>query len=235
MNLDEAPINLTQSEFNEFSATWSPEGRLLTFISDADGSKDVWIADLNNTDERFSNISRSTSIDEKNPVWLPFGNAIAWSAPHNHYATVFEYDINEKEIINTGMEGDRFLWSPDKNAILSIINQSNGTSINIYNQNGENAYPTRLSIKNISGIDWLAGNFVEAVLGYPFPDFTDISSATLFEADIDTSPAPPSGRFAVVPLTNVSAPYPFLHDLANESFDNLRNTVAKKNRLGCAK
>ena len=227
-DLDEAPINLTQSEANEFSATWSPEGRLLTFISDADGSKDVWIADLNSTDQRFSNISKSSGIDEKNPVWLPSGNAIAWSAPNNYYATIFNYDLTEKEIYNTGMEGDQFIWSPDKNAILAIINQPNGTSINIYKKNGENAYPTRISTKNISGIDWLAGNFVDAVLSYPFPNFTDTPSATLFEADIDTDPAPPAGRFAVVPLTDVSAPYPFLHDLANESFENLRKSIAKK-------
>ena len=227
-DLAETPLNLTQSEFNEFSASWSPEGRLLTFISDADGSNDVWVADLNSTDQRFTNITKSASIDEKNPEWYPSGNAVAWSAPNNYYSTIFKYDLIGKEITNTAMEGDQFLWSPDSNSLLSIINQPNGTAINIYKNNGEISYPTRLSTKNISGMDWLAGNFVDTVLNYPFPDFTDTPSISLFEADIDTDPAPPAGRFAVVPLSDVSAPYPFLHDLANESFENMRINIARK-------
>jgi TolB protein len=227
-NLADPPINLTQSEANEFSPNWSPEGRLLTFVSDADGSDDVWIADLNSTDERFTNISRSYNIDEKNPVWMPTGNAIAWSAPSNYYSTIFKYDLTSKEIINTGMEGDRFMWSPDTKSILSIMNNPNGNAINIYQNNGNNAFPTRLATKNISGLDWIAGDFVNAVLSYPFAEYTDAPTSPLFEADIDANPAPPSGRFAVVELSDVNVPYPFLHDLANESFENMRFNVARK-------
>jgi TolB protein len=225
---DEEPINLTQSDSNEFSATWCPEGRLLTFVSDTDGSNDIWIADLTNTENRFTNISKSANIDEKNPVWLPSGNKIAWSAPDNMYSTIFEYDLSTKLITNSGMEGDQFIWSPDALTVLSIINQPNGTTINFYQENGNSLYPSQFTSKSILGLDWLAGDFVDRVINYPFPVYSDTPSISLFDADIDTDPAPPSGRFAVVALNNVSAPYPYLHDLANESFENMRYHMAQK-------
>ncbi|MBI9048250.1 MAG: PD40 domain-containing protein [Anaerolineaceae bacterium] len=227
-NTNEAPINLTQSFTNEFSPQWSPEGRFLTYISDQDGSNDVWVADLNNTDNRFENITKSASIEEKNPAWLPSGKYIAWSAASNSHAGAYQYNYETGETITPFTESDQFAWSPDGLTMLSIIQHPNGSSINFYQNNGETVFPLQFTKRNIFGLDWAGNPFVENVLQYPYSGFTDTPQISLWEPDIDTDPPPPSNRFAVVPLNNVSAPYPFIHDLADESFDRLRKTVSKQ-------
>jgi TolB protein len=226
--LDEAPINLTQTNSNEFSPTWSPNGRILAYLSDANGSIDVWTADLNNSDQRFVNLTNSTTVEEKSPVWNPDGTRIGWSADVNHFKTIYQYELATKTITTQQASGDSFIWSPDGTILLSIAQQPNGSSMNFYKLDGDLVYPTQFMHQTVDGMDWSAGKFVENVNQYPFSQFSDSPQAILYESAIDTNPAPPLGRFAVVPLANVSAPYPYIHDLADESFDGLRYYIAKQ-------
>ena len=228
LDASEAPINLTQTPYNEFSPKWSPNGGFLTYLSDEAGSVDVWMADLNNTEERFTNITNSDSIEEKNPTWNPAGTTVAWSATVNGFTGIYQYNVDSKETIPPTASGDLFVWSPDQNLILSIQELANGSSLNFYQQNGKTAYPSQFSQQTIQGVDWSGAAFVDQVIHYPFDSFSDDPQANLWTPEIDTYPLPPSGRYAVVPLTDVSAPYPYLHDLADESFDQLRKIIAKK-------
>ena len=224
----EAPINLTQSEYNEFSPKWSPNGRILTYLSDEAGSLDVWMADLNNTEERFTNITNSDAIDEKNPVWNPSGTMIAWSATVDGFTGIYRYDLENQLILSPIASGDMFIWSPDQNMILSIQELPNGNELAFYQQNGKTAYPSQFTQQIIQGVDWGGEGFVNQVIHYTFESFSDDPQANLWTPEIDTYPLPPNGRYAVVELTDVSAPYPYLHDLADESFEELRKMIARK-------
>ncbi len=226
--LNEAPINLTQTSSNEFSPTWSPSGRILAYLSDTGGSIDVWTADLNNSDQRFVNITNSTTVEEKSPVWNPDGTQIGWSADVEHFKTIYQYELATKTITTLPVSGDSFVWSPDGTILLSNTKEPNGSSMNFYQPEGDLVYPKQFTHQAIDGMDWSAGKFVENVIQYPFSPFSDSPQAVLFEPMIDTNPAPPLGRFAAVPLTDVSAPYPYIHDLADESFDGLRYNIAKQ-------
>ncbi len=226
--LNDPPINLTQTSSNEFSPTWSPSGRILAYLSDADGSIDVWTADLNNSDQRFVNISNSTTIEEKSPIWNPDGTRIGWSADIEHFKAIYQYEYATKIISKSKASGDSFIWSPDGSVLFSLTEQPNGTAMNFYQTDGDLVYPTQFTQQSVDGMAWGGENFVEHVIHYQYNQFSDLSRANLYQSIIDTNPAPPLGRFAVVPLTDVSAPYPYIHDLADESFDGLRYNLAKQ-------
>jgi TolB protein len=226
--LEEQPINLTQSEFNEFSPKWSPNGRILAYLSDEAGSSDVWMADLNNTENRFTNLTNSDSIEEKNPVWNAAGNKIAWSATRNSYTAIYQYDVETSKTGTAGESGDLFVWSPDDSTLLSIQELPNGSSVNFYQKNGKSVFPSQYLQQSVEGMDWGGEAFVNNVIHYPFAEYSDTASTVLWSPEIDTYPLPPNGRYAVVPLTDVSAPYAYLHDLADESFDELRKSIARK-------
>jgi TolB protein len=226
--LEEASINLTQSSSNEFSPTWSPNGRILAYLSDADGSVDVWTADLNNTAQRFMNLTQSTTIEESEPIWNPRGTHIGWTALVDHNKTLYHYDIATSETQTMKITGDMFMWSPNEQTVISISGLSNGSLMNFSAFTEGLIFPSQFLTQKISSLDWRSGKFVDYILEYPFNAYRDTPQSPLYQPKIDTSPLPPLGRFAVVPLVDVTAPYPYIHDLANESFDALRNSIARQ-------
>ena len=58
--LDDAqpPIRLTDDPAADHSPAWSPQGRKLAFISTRSGDSEVWLADLDQVEDRFTNLSR---------------------------------------------------------------------------------------------------------------------------------------------------------------------------------
>jgi len=57
------------------------------------------------------------------------------------------------------------------------------------------------------------------------PDSARQPAAPLWQRNITASPAPPLGRSALVPLKDVTAPYPYLADAVADSFNNFRGAL----------
>ena len=69
------PVKLTDNEFVNTHPAWSPDGKQIAFVSDRDGSFDVWVRDIGSGSER--QLTHTTS-NESLPTWSPDGKSIAY-------------------------------------------------------------------------------------------------------------------------------------------------------------
>ncbi|HUR46720.1 MAG TPA: hypothetical protein VMZ27_12655, partial [Candidatus Saccharimonadales bacterium] len=80
---------VTESFWREQAPRWSPDGKLIAFTSDKDGSEEVWVAD-----ERGRNPKKLTAVDcEKFALqWAPDSKSLLWSGSDHKLRRVFVED-----------------------------------------------------------------------------------------------------------------------------------------------
>ncbi|MDA8173951.1 MAG: hypothetical protein M0018_05075 [Nitrospiraceae bacterium] len=150
------PLKLTHTHGINVSPALSPDGRLIAYVSDRDGSPQIYVM---NTDG--SNITRVTFQGNYNtaPVWSPDGKRIAFAGRagggQNQIFTVkpdgsdlmqlTSYGNNEDPCFSP--DGSMIAFSSDRNGVKSIyIMRSNGEGQRrIKTANGANAYGPRWS------------------------------------------------------------------------------------------
>jgi TolB protein len=59
----------------------------------------------------------------------------------------------------------------------------------------------------------------------PLSEYAHLPAGPLWLSSRSLDPSPPQGRQGVVPLDDVTAPYPYLHDAVDESFRALRERI----------
>ena len=73
-----AATRITEGMAFDSQPRYSPDGERIVFVSDRDGSEDVWVADANGSDAR--NLSRAGGLIEfASPTWAPDGSHIVVS------------------------------------------------------------------------------------------------------------------------------------------------------------
>jgi Tol biopolymer transport system component len=55
IDAEEPPIQLTDGESNYFQPAWSPDGTQIAFVTDRSGRNAIWLARLQDPNERFLN------------------------------------------------------------------------------------------------------------------------------------------------------------------------------------
>lgn len=217
------PIRLTDDPGMDRSPAWSPQGREIAFVSSRSGDEEVWLARLDNVDDRYENLSQSTTTRESFPTWSRDGNDLAW---------VTERDGNRQLALwNPGVpfgpiaKGDFAAWSPDGTVLLAEVRGPNQTALAAYEVSTGRLSMTPLDLPGaLHGMAWVRG---------PLPEWLAEALQTP-----DTTPGPvlwqpapvatvaPGGRTGLAKLEGVSAPNPMLHDSADEAFVALRDMVA---------
>jgi TolB protein len=76
------PLQLTDQSGADFSPVWSPAGRQIAFVSQRTGNNEIWLADLDQIENRFRNISHNPQSTNQNPQWSPDGKWILIDADH---------------------------------------------------------------------------------------------------------------------------------------------------------
>jgi len=222
------PIRLTNEPGEDYSPEWSPLGRQIAFVSNRSGNEDIWLARLDEVDERFENVSRSAGSREFHPSWSPDGSFLAMSSDSGGDLEIRIWDSRNPEKIPVQFKyGNWPTWSPKGDALLTLVQSANRNGITAYNtKDSRMIFPLTFMPGPIQGLDWSAGDaplLIQALS--PLPDATAPSSP-LWTTVLTTNPSPPAGRFGVVPLLDITAPYAFLHDSADESFNAMRQQVA---------
>ncbi|TVR23414.1 MAG: hypothetical protein EA396_04055 [Anaerolineaceae bacterium] len=115
------------SDTADFAPAWSPgDGRQIAFVSWRDGSKDIFIFDLDSGTTR--NITNSPDRHEDFPAWSPDGRYLAYSAMQSGIETVFIHDMqNPDEPAQPFRQGREPVWSPDGTSVLFAVDTSDGT------------------------------------------------------------------------------------------------------------
>ncbi|MGD8405127.1 MAG: hypothetical protein PVJ21_15805 [Anaerolineales bacterium] len=230
-NGEQEPIPLTEEPSADHSPAWAPDGRHVAFVSNRGGNSDIWLADLDKTgEERYTNLSNTPSSTESHPVWTRDGSKLAWasSAQNIGFSGIYVWDAVQPQRPATWVgDGDWAAWNVTADRLMVVIHAPNQEYLTSYALNGELLLQP-IPLPGVArGLLWssmvlpepLPDAYAESVTQTPLPEWQ--VAVTQFAEG-------PSQRYALIPLTDVEAPYPQLHDLVNESFDALRQRVIEE-------
>ncbi len=221
-------LPVTEDPASDHSPVWAPDGRNVAFISTRGGDSDVWLANLDLTgDDRYQNLSNTPLAAENHPLWNYDGSQLLWSSTSQDigFSGLYVWNANDPtrsaHWIGDGVWG---AWNETAEKIVAITNSANQNYLTAYDVKGTLLISPAPLNGRVRGLAWGFAN-----LPNPFPDsFTqaarDIIPA-LWSPVITPVPDVPNQRWYVVPVPDIQAPYPQLHDLVDESFSALRNRV----------
>jgi TolB protein len=215
-------IQLTDSPNADYSPTWSPGGRQIAFISNGE----VVLADLDKTSEnRFTNLSNTELAEESHPVWSPDGTRLAWasSAQNVGRSGIYVWDATRNVPAEWIGDGDYPAWNTSGDQILTTIPAPNETYMTVYSLSGELIQPLTPFPLNLRGLVW-----ANLLMPEDFQRAAQFTPAALWTPNAEPISEGPQGRWTVVDLKGVQAPYPQLHDLADEAFVALRERVTQE-------
>jgi TolB protein len=221
-------IPVTDDPESDYSPVWAPDGRHVAFISTRGGDSDVWLANLDLTgDERYQDLSNTPLASEDHPVWNYDGSKLLWASTSQTigFSGLYIWDAKDPTRIARWVgDGIWGAWNETAEKVVAITNSANQYYLTAYSLNGSLLLPPTPLAGQVRGLDWGL-----AELHNPLPDLfvkaASDSPPVLWSPQITPAADVPNHRWYVVPIPDVQAPYPQLHDLVDESFNALRNRV----------
>jgi TolB protein len=220
------PIRLTTNAAMDLSPEWSADGRRILFVSDRGGNFDLYQADLDAIEDRFTNLTNTPDIIEKDPAYSPDNQSIAYTSRENGVDQLMLMEWSNGEISTRQVGQGTFpIWAPNGETLAAIQQQAHQSYLVGYNPDQGSIPPLGLSIEGtISGVDWIPS---ENLLKETFSRVGPINLDSLYEIVIATPPFQ-GNRYALIDLANLSAPRPVLSDRVDEAFVSLRERVIRE-------
>lgn len=230
VNVDSGEVvPLTQHPASDHSPAWAPDGRHVAFISTRGGDSDVWLADLDLAgDERYQNLSNTPFASENFPLWNRDGSQLLWSSISQTvgFSGLYIWDAAEPDRSAHWIgDGGIGTWNEAEDRVLAAVVAPNQTFLTSYDLKGDIVISSIPLTGRVRGMTWGS-----AALSNPLPDsWTQSASQTpeaLWSPIVTPGGDVPEQRFTVVPIGDVQAPFPQLHDLVDESFNALRQRIS---------
>jgi len=219
-------VPLTNDSGADYSPAWAPAGRSIAFISDRSGNPDVWIANLDLPEEqRYKDLSNTPKAVERRPLWS--NSNLLWTSEAEDlgFSGAYLWDSTQPDRPALWVtDADYAAWDPTMTRLVTTLNGPNGDFLSASSLDGGLILPPQPLPGPVRGLVWLR-------LDLPDPLPQAYNQATAYTPVAPWSPAivpmqeGPANRWTVVPLPDVLAPYPELHDLVDESFAALRQRV----------
>jgi TolB protein len=221
-------IMVTQDPSSDHSPVWAPDGRHIAFISTRGGDSDVWLANLDVAgDARYQNLSNTPFASESHPVWNFDGSQLLWASTSQTvgYSGLYVWDAKDPARAAHWIgDGNWGAWNETGGKVVAVTSSANQEYLTSYSLKGEMILPPTPLPGHVRGLAW---GFAD--LSNPFPNsFSQAAVVTppvLWSPIITPGADVPNQRWYVVPIQDVQAPYPELHDLVDESFNALRQRV----------
>ena len=218
----QSPVQLTDHPAADLAPAWDPGGRRIAFVSDRDGSADIFLADLDKPVDRFSNLTHTAELAEADPTFSPDGSRIAFSVQQDGIYGIQSLPLDQPEAAAVWIgQGQHPAWVAEGHALSAILRTPFTSHVVTYPIEGALGELGGSLEGRISQLHWspipLAGfNFpIQAPTGLPFELVWD-------------QPRAEGSRVALVPLEGVSPPGVSLSDAADEAFAALRARVARE-------
>ena len=166
------PTPLTDDPAADTSPAWAPQGRKIAFVSNRSGNPEVWLADLDQTDEgRYTNLSNTLFAAERHPQWG--GNRLLWVAEAQAIGVsgAHVWDANQPERPAGWIaDADWAAWnsSGSSNEKLAIIlNGPNQDYLSASSLDGDLLLPPRRLPGLVRGLVWLTLDLPNPPESYP--------------------------------------------------------------------
>jgi Tol biopolymer transport system component len=107
-------MRLTNTDSNERTPEWAPDGGALTFASDRDGNREIYIMDLTG-DSSPANLTRHKAPDWQ-PAWSPDGTRVAFSSHRDENWEIYLVNIDGTGLVRLTEHPENDFsptWSPD--------------------------------------------------------------------------------------------------------------------------
>ena len=223
------PIHLTTSPASDHSPAWAPDGRHIAFISDGE----VLLADLDKTDgDRFQNLSNTELASESHPVWSYDGKWLAWASASSTMGRggIYVWDASKNLPASWVGDGNWPAWNASGDQIITTVAAANSTYLTSYTPEGQLLQAlTPFPAPILRGLIW-ANLVMPDDWPRAFERSAELTPASLWAANGKPLSEGVSNRWSLVDLEGVQAPYPQMHDLADEAFAALRERV--QNEVG---
>jgi len=145
----------------EVSASWSPDGKWIAYISDETGSEEIYLIDQNGKEK--VQLTKDSKNMIFNPVWSPDSKKIAFSDAANNLYYI-EVDTKKITLADTSKRNIPFdySWSPDGNWIAFTKAEDNlFASIYLYNLEKKSLHQVTKDIfNNYSPVFDLSGKYL---------------------------------------------------------------------------
>lgn len=215
------PIQLTDAPSMDASPTWDPGGRRVSFISDRDGFPDVFVANLDDPDERYLNLTQTPLIAEADPAFSPDGTSIAYSGRGNGLDLIYLAALDGSRAVREVGLGRNPEWSPKGEALGATLPSAQSSHFVVYPLVHADVSSVGFpAIRGIQDLAWGVGGILEQAASWQPP--LDPTGDPI----IDVS-APPGQRVSLARLDGVQAPTAMLSDKVDEAFAAMRQRAAR--------
>jgi len=221
-------LRLTDDPAADFEPTWSPGGREIVYVSTKTGDMEIWLSDLDRSEDRDRNLSNEPNSNERHPAWSPDGTKIVWSAYNQDGIERLNlWDAQQPDLKARPIEiGSWPAWSLDGQKISAAFSTPNQTYLIGYRISDQAAlFPLLKMSGEIFGISW-GKEAISQTLSQEFAPTTLLTMPPLWLPRMQEEQIDPQGRSAMVELAGVRAPMPMLQDRADEAFIALRGRLA---------
>ncbi len=195
-------------------------------MSTRSGNEEIWLAQLDRVDDRFTNLSESAQTRDRYPAWSADGTKLAWAVERDgdRQIAVWRPDQPEQSARLIG-EGNRAIWSPDGTDIFSEINDPQANGLAAYEEStGRLSLPVTFLPGSIYSMVWVKGPLI-GWLAEKTQNPNNAAAEPLWQPVLTRTVAP-AGRMGLVPLDNVVAPQALLHDSVDEAFVSFRKQIS---------
>lgn len=224
-------VPLTQHPASDHSPAWAPGGRHVAFISNRGGDSDVWLANLDLAgDERYQNLSNTPFASESSPVWSGDGSRLLWASISQTVGFSGLYVWNAAEPSRPARwigDGSIGTWNGSADRVIAAFNAPNQTFLTSYDLEGNLLLASVPLSGQVRGMSWGVAEMPNS-LPAPFNQAAAMTPASLWAPVVTAGPDVPNQRWHLVEIDGVQAPFPQLHDLADESFNALRQRVIQE-------